>query len=255
MDQQLYLIEILHQTTTFGKSLWIAEGLYLIEILHQTTTKQIMRFSASSLYLIEILHQTTTQQRLLSFCLCCILSKFYIKPQRITPDYLNYQVVSYRNSTSNHNSAATPFILPLLYLIEILHQTTTSPRKRAFPLRLYLIEILHQTTTKTDDSFFWVCCILSKFYIKPQLIPCGKCEDCCCILSKFYIKPQPALFLLGSATRCILSKFYIKPQRIGNKYNTGGSCILSKFYIKPQHLDLLVKTGAETPQKQENATL
>ena len=82
----------------------------------------------------------------------CILSKFYIKPQRITPDYLNYQVVSYRNSTSNHNSefaikSATP-----LYLIEILHQTTTASAPYARPFLLYLIEILHQTTTPSVAS-------------------------------------------------------------------------------------------------------
>ena len=55
-------------------------------------------------------------------------------------------VVSYRNSTSNHNYLVRVFRLALLYLIEILHQTTTLatmfPRVRR--------------------------CILSKFYIKPQ---------------------------------------------------------------------------------------
>ena len=60
MCDPLYLIEILHQTTTFGKFLLMASELYLIEILHQTTTwygKGGSQFG-------------------------CILSKFYIKPQR-----------------------------------------------------------------------------------------------------------------------------------------------------------------------------
>ena len=77
-------------------------------------------------------------------------------------------VVSYRNSTSNHNCWVLRRICLALYLIEILHQTTTFGRH--FP---------------SNDS-----CILSKFYIKPQqryvLIP----SPACCILSKFYIKPQ-----------------------------------------------------------------
>ena len=34
--------------------------LYLIEILHQTTTHSVASFFAAALYLIEILHQTTT---------------------------------------------------------------------------------------------------------------------------------------------------------------------------------------------------
>ena len=33
----------------------------------------------------------------------CILSKFYIKPQRVRPIRISLIVVSYRNSTSNHN--------------------------------------------------------------------------------------------------------------------------------------------------------
>ena len=99
------------------------------------------------LYLIEILHQTTTNSGFADDA---------------------YTVVSYRNSTSNHNSGTTTPNSALLYLIEILHQTTTAPSMSFLVVRLYLIEILHQTTT------------------------CGKCEDCLrrCILSKFYIKPQ-----------------------------------------------------------------
>ena len=34
---------------------------------------------------------------------------------------------------------------------------------------LYLIEILHQTTTQTIPQLAIACCILLKFYIKPQL--------------------------------------------------------------------------------------
>ena len=34
--------------------------------------------------------------------------------------------------------------------------------------QLYLIEILHQTTTKEGHDCDIICCILLKFYIKPQ---------------------------------------------------------------------------------------
>ena len=169
------------------------------------------------------------------FWYCCILSKFYIKPQlsvgslffRLVvsyrnstsnhnyPDYLHYtgSVVSYRNSTSNHNSSrlvhrrllvvsyrnstsnhnqarrnwkykklylieilhqtTTLHIFhkgpEMLYLIEILHQTTTRPQLLCLQSVLYLIEILHQTTTSGDGWGSTQSCILSKFYIKPQL--------------------------------------------------------------------------------------
>ena len=37
-ENALYLIEILHQTTTTTYDVTITQELYLIEILHQTTT-------------------------------------------------------------------------------------------------------------------------------------------------------------------------------------------------------------------------
>ena len=39
-------------------------------------------------------------------------------------------------------------------------------------------------------------------------------KDLGCILSKFYIKPQLLADLLAVQISCILSKFYIKPQPI-----------------------------------------
>ena len=84
------------------------------------------------------------------------------------PSIVGVFVVSYRNSTSNHNNLVDAVRIFWLYLIEILHQTTT-----------------FRTATSIDNS-----CILSKFYIKPQLSPQYMSRDRCCILSKFYIKPQ-----------------------------------------------------------------
>ena len=121
--------------------------LYLIEILHQTTTRSLWPVRTGMLYLIEILHQTTT---------ACVVICFQ-KP-----------VVSYRNSTSNHNKKSpTPLFI-----------------------MLYLIEILHQTTTKSAAINRINGCILSKFYIKPQLCAHAQKFARSCILSKFYIKPQ-----------------------------------------------------------------
>ena len=98
---ELYLIEILHQTTTLLSLPLPGALLYLIEILHQTTTRPLLMFLLLPLYLIEILHQTTTIH--LCFCASCILSKFYIKPQPYCVHKNRNTVVSYRNSTSNHN--------------------------------------------------------------------------------------------------------------------------------------------------------
>ena len=231
--------------------------MYLIEILHQTTTRRWTCIHGIPLYLIEILHQTTTKPLTSDVPGGCILSKFYIKPQQEVvhrfqyvvvsyrnsttnhnmsgaaqgatgvvsyrnstsnhnpplhlssdTDVVSYRnstsnhnntgvlsahvgVVSYRNSTSNHNSSepAVPawmlYLIEILhqtttrhlgcrgrrglYLIEILHQTTTRPSTFRLTQTLYLIEILHQTTTSSLREAALQGCILSKFYIKPQL--------------------------------------------------------------------------------------
>ena len=56
----------------------------------------------------------------------------------------------------------------LLYLIVFLHQTTTSLSLWLPRCTLYLIVFLHQTTTVVDVKLYWIYCILSSFYIKPQ---------------------------------------------------------------------------------------
>ena len=147
----LYLIEIPHQTTTMYRLQRKQAALYLIEIPHQTTTmNSLMNLSWScilskfhikpqlahpygilrqELYLIEIPHQTTTVNRFGGTVQRCILSKFHIKPQRSGSNPICLTVVSYRNSTSNHNSGSAIILAIPLYLIEIPHQTTTNHQK------------------------------------------------------------------------------------------------------------------------------
>ena len=218
--------------------------LYLIEILHQTTTYFFRLLTATPLYLIEILHQTTTLRDEWFGVPSCILSKFYIKPQRDQAQHSVRRVVSYRNSTSNHNDVAKSALA--LRVVSYRNSTsnhnsgTTTPNSAL----LYLIEILHQTTTLELIIILRFCCILSKFYIKPQLISIPRYRYQCCILSKFYIKPQLPVGTLFFRLGCILSKFYIKPQLTGLRRKPSRSCILSKFYIKPQLWGLVRRPGS-----------
>ena len=117
MMPRLYLIEILHQTTTRVVFLPVYVSLYLIEILHQTTTPTCLHPLRSPLYLIEILHQTTTLRDEYGRRICCILLKFYIKPQhwRLRP-WCRW-VVSYWNSTSNHNAGGAICSISVLYAV------------------------------------------------------------------------------------------------------------------------------------------
>ena len=57
---QLFLIPILHQTTTNNRCTNSYSTLFLIPILHQTTTHGRRRRTRRKLFLIPILHQTTT---------------------------------------------------------------------------------------------------------------------------------------------------------------------------------------------------
>ncbi len=100
--------------------------------------------------------------------------------------------------------------------------------------RLYLIEILHQTTTKPADAHSLQGCILLKFYIKPQHRRGMVRRPGRCILLKFYIKPQRVIIYNTSRRGCILLKFYIKPQQRVRHTLGHSCCILLKFYIKPQ---------------------
>ena len=188
---RLYLIEILHQTTTHCKciqfTLCCILSKFYIKPQHEPLASHIPRCCILSKFYIKpqlrcILGYTA---------LGCILSKFYIKPQHLSQmigpsSVVSYRnstsnhnrirlrfseriVVSYRNSTSNHNKNNGATAIKMLYLIEILHQTTTDSESDTYAGRLYLIEILHQTTTLISVSSFSTSCILSKFYIKPQL--------------------------------------------------------------------------------------
>ena len=145
---RLYLIEILHQTTTRPLAEHTAESCILSKFYIKPQpfyyhSLSVFRCILSKFYikpqrpdrngLLErgcILSKfyikpqpdlyTISPQR------CCILSKFYIKPQPRNVAAWCMFVVSYRNSTSNHNQVFPAADLLLLYLIEILHQTTTS---------------------------------------------------------------------------------------------------------------------------------
>ena len=63
-------------------------------------------------------------------------------------------VVSYFNSTSNHNRQSTSEIVFRLFLISILHQTTTGRAVPVESMLLFLISILYQTTTSGHGDMF-----------------------------------------------------------------------------------------------------
>ena len=143
----------------------------------------------------------------------CILLKFYIKPQHTANVYNLLYVVSYRNSTSNHNLLA---VYEKSSLVVSYRNSTSNHNAGASYVgrkALYLIEILHQTTTSPLASRAIWCCILSKFYIKPQLEGALARRVGLLYLIEILHQTTTDRPAISHAQRCILSKFYIKPQR------------------------------------------
>ena len=231
---KLYLICVLHQTTTLRGRTFLRVRLYLICVLHQTTTADLTGRRKAALYLICVLHQTTTHTVCAIIMFCCILFVFYIKPQRakspprgcVVVSYLcstsNHndklahlrigKVVSYLCSTSNHNLEARTIgnRAVVSYLCSTSNHNKTSGRRMCRRVvsylcstsnhnislvhfrfsQLYLICVLHQTTTAPPSGSRSACCILFVFYIKPQLSTGEAVGTLSCILFVFYIKPQ-----------------------------------------------------------------
>ena len=102
-DTKLYLIEILHQTTTRNNN----QKQFRSCILSKFYIKPQRRNAPVLLVCCCILSKFYIKPQLAFdfnlFSSRCILSKFYIKPQRKGYDPKTDTVVSYRNSTSNHN--------------------------------------------------------------------------------------------------------------------------------------------------------
>ena len=103
---------------------------------------------------------------------------------------LREKVVLYLHSTSNHNYET--FVNQNLSVVLYLHSTSNhnQPLRSMYITELYYIFILHQTTTIIGNESHFSSCIISSFYIKPQLPIHTIIFIFSCIISSFYIKPQ-----------------------------------------------------------------
>ena len=165
-------------------------------------------------------------------------------------------VVSYLDSTSNHNNCLASLEISLLFHILILHQTTTEKIRKIIALSCF-ISWFYIKPQRLHLS--WInkrSCFISWFYIKPQLDDVIDLITSCCFISWFYIKPQLKIATLAQAaalfhililhqtttyggkqrkmSSCFISWFYIKPQRETTTISKRQSCFISWFYIKPQ---------------------
>ena len=169
----LYLIEILHQTTTATGEVMKYDGCILLKFYIKP---QPSRRDRSRTIVVSYWNSTSNHNRRAESLWKNVVVSYWNStsnhnwtPRRSTPEcvvsYWNstsnhnggvgygneYGVVSYWNSTSNHNKTSYHISLSKLYLIEILHQTTTVRNEFDTDRVLYLIEILHQTTTTSIE--------------------------------------------------------------------------------------------------------
>ena len=231
---ELFHILILHQTTTTSCATFFSSSLFHILILHQTTTpeeyKRLYKSCFISWFYIKPQHNQLETINSLSCFISwfyikpqllankrgkgtrCFISWFYIKPQPEMPNIALDFVVSYLDSTSNHN------------------YNLRDGDKRT----LFHILILHQTTTLWQHHLGHDGCFISWFYIKPQLAEPSLYSSMVVsyldstsnhndnddkeakqMLFHILILHQTTTTLCRTSpqVRCFISWFYIKPQR------------------------------------------
>ncbi len=143
------IVFYLYSTSNHNNHVLRPCALVIVFYLYSTSNhnRRSIKVFSFPLSFISILHQTTTTRLLACRVQNCLLSLFYIKPQLPTATIHDGAIVFYLYSTSNHNYR------PPRYTME----------------RLSFISILHQTTTQFNALFNDYNCLLSLFYIKPQL--------------------------------------------------------------------------------------
>ncbi len=98
----------------------------------------------------------------------CFSFQFYIKPQLFYTVFNILKVVSHSNSTSNHNSTWGIAGCLMLFLIPILHQTTTEAFEKEVKARCFSFQFYIKPQRPSQLSFSYPRCFSFQFYIKPQ---------------------------------------------------------------------------------------
>ena len=139
--------------------------------------------------------------------------------------------------------------------IFLLHQTTTYRERAIKSGVLCYIFLLHQTTTWNKQNDYNLRCVISFFYIKPQLSSQVDSAIKRCVISFFYIKPQLTLTIIYALrvvlylsstsnhnNRCershakTLCYIFLLHQTTTRQlpHCPTYRCVISFFYIKPQ---------------------
>ncbi len=163
----------------------------------------------------------------------CLISLFYIKPQHMSRRGVSDSVVLYPYSTSNHNNCFTVRSSTAVVLYPYSTSNHNSDAGVVEEVRLSYILILHQTTTCGECDECRKRCLISLFYIKPQLITqYFKCN--LVVLYPYSTSNHNSTAVTVNAAE--LSYILILHQTTTAQVAriTSARCLISLFYIKPQ---------------------
>ena len=143
---------------------------------------------------------------------CCLISSFYIKPQRLVYFQIPYGIVLYRLSTSNHNSILGGVSSANI----VLYRLSTSNHNHIWLLRWPVQIVLYRLSTSNHN---YVNSIVSIPEIVLYRLSTSNHNN---RLSSYFRKPLSYIVFLHqtttfesntlTATNCLISSFYIKPQ-------------------------------------------
>ena len=152
----MYRTVVSHSNSTSNHNISLEEArlelLFLIPILHQTTTYERSGKRCALLFLIPILHQTTTAMQTSTSSRCCFSFQFYIKPQPFFGLIDRILVVSHSNSTSNHNFE---HLFQLMHAV-VSHSNSTSNHNASFGNAQKYMVVSHSNSTSNHNSVTYV---------------------------------------------------------------------------------------------------
>ena len=146
-------------------------------------------------------------------CLSVVYLLYPTSNHNILPLYFFAIIVVYLLCpTSNHN--CWPFHSSFCWVVYLLYPTSNHNLVRLVPAPhvLYIFCILHQTTTTFRKRRVLNSCISFVSYIKPQLDWYLMINGGSCISFVSYIKPQQKTIMINKSCSCISFVSYIKPQ-------------------------------------------
>ena len=142
---------------------------------------------------------------------------------------LDARIVFYLFSTSNHNKYDSLLLHSQLSFIFFLHQTTTKTLTSRRTRRLSFIFFLHQTTTPDVADLMNVGLSFIFFLHQTTTVPLPVSRPTNCLLSFFYIKPQ--LSTSDASRRAIVFYLFSTSNHNEGSEQTGGNTLSFIFFL------------------------